>query len=131
MSTHLRAAAIARFVFASLETSIALALFLLGGHIRGKDIVSEIISAFFLVFAGALALSGVLGLITAYGLLERRPWARVLGIVVAGLELPGFPVGTAFGAYTLWVLLHRDTKALFVEELPPLPPPPRPDLKWE
>jgi hypothetical protein len=43
-------------------------------------------------------------LLVGYSLLTRRPWGRVLAIVVAILSLIKIPVGTALGIYTLWVL---------------------------
>lgn len=52
-----------------------------------------------------LALFGGLYLLLAWGLLERQPWARILGIVIGFLALLRFPFGTALGIYTLWVLL--------------------------
>jgi len=52
-----------------------------------------------------LALFGVLHLALAWGLFEREPWARMLGLVLGFLALLRFPFGTALGIYTLWVLL--------------------------
>lgn len=55
---------------------------------------------------GTLFLIGaVLGIITAWGLLERQPWARMLAIVFGCFSLLDMPFGTALGIYTLWVLL--------------------------
>ena len=51
-----------------------------------------------------LALFGVLHLVLAWGLFERQPWARMLGLVVGILALIRFPFGSALGIYTLWVL---------------------------
>jgi hypothetical protein len=51
-----------------------------------------------------MAALGIPGLLAGYGLLTRKPWARVLAIVVGILGLINFPVGTAIGLYTLWVL---------------------------
>jgi len=51
-----------------------------------------------------MAALGLPGLLSGYGLLTRKPWARVLAIVVGILSLLNFPVGTAIGIYTLWVL---------------------------
>jgi hypothetical protein len=48
-------------------------------------------------------------LLLAWGLFERQPWARVLGIVVGFLALLRFPFGTALGIYTLWVLLPESS----------------------
>ena len=52
-----------------------------------------------------LALFGVLHLVLAWGLFEREPWARFLGLALGFLALLRFPLGTALGIYTLWVLL--------------------------
>src|SRR4051812_19251727 len=53
------------------------------------------------------------GLIAGIGLLNYRPWARILTIIISVIELPGFPVHTALGAYGLWVLLSVEGSALF------------------
>ena len=58
------------------------------------------------------------GLATGIGLLMFKPWARILGIVLSALQLLGFPVGTAIGIYSLWVLLNKDTERLFGGNLP-------------
>jgi hypothetical protein len=52
-----------------------------------------------------LAVFGVLYLVLAWALFERQPWARSLGLVLGFLALLRFPLGTALGIYTLWVLL--------------------------
>jgi hypothetical protein len=62
------------------------------------------------MFLGVFALPGLL---TGYGLLNYRPWARILGIVLSALSLINIPVGTLMGAYGLWVLLSKDTERLF------------------
>ena len=51
-----------------------------------------------------LGFFGVLHLVLAWGLFERQPWARMLGLVLGILALLRFPFGTALGIYTLWVL---------------------------
>lgn len=45
-----------------------------------------------------------LALFTGLSLLNRKPYGRMLGIVLAVLALFKFPLGTALGIYTLWVL---------------------------
>ncbi len=52
-----------------------------------------------------LGLFGVLHLVLAWGLFEREPWARFLGLALGFLALLRFPFGTALGIYPLWVLL--------------------------
>ena len=59
-----------------------------------------------LEFAGFMvAIFAVLEFIVGWGLLDRRPWARICALVLAFLALLRFPFGTALGIYTLWVLL--------------------------
>ena len=58
-----------------------------------------------------LGMFGVLHLVLAWGLFERESWARVLGLVMGFLALLRFPLGTALGIYTLWVLLPEESGA--------------------
>ena len=46
-------------------------------------------------------------LLTGYALLTRQPWGRVLAIIFGVIALIHFPLGTALGIYTLWVLAPR------------------------
>jgi len=61
---------------------------------------------------------GIPGLLAGYGLLTKKPWARVLAIVVGILSLVNFPVGTAIGLYTLWVLTQPAATDYFVMPTP-------------
>ena len=58
-----------------------------------------------------LAMFGVVHLVLAWGLFERERWARMLGLVLGFLALVRFPLGTALGIYTLWVLLPEGSGA--------------------
>ncbi len=55
------------------------------------------------------------GLIAGVGLLKFRPWVRILGIIVAILNLIHIPFGTIVGIYGLFVLFNKDTERLFSE----------------
>jgi hypothetical protein len=63
-----------------------------------------------LVFFAVLA---VPGLLAGYGLLKREKWGQILGIVVGILSLFNIPVGTALGAYTLFVLFQNSASDYF------------------
>ena len=52
-----------------------------------------------------LVVLGGPGLAAGYGLLHRKPWARMLALVLGILNLVNIPIGTVMGVYTLWVLL--------------------------
>jgi hypothetical protein len=56
------------------------------------------------IVAVATVFSAALALIAGYGLLNRRPWGRIVAIIAAILALLKFPFGTALGIYTLWAL---------------------------
>lgn len=59
-------------------------------------------------------LPGVVAYILAgYGLLNHKSWARILAIILAILNLILFPIGTALGIYTLWVMFNDEAKVLF------------------
>lgn len=63
----------------------------------------------FLVFVyGLLSLPS---LIAGYGMLKRRSWARVAGIVAAVLSALSFPFGTALCVYSLWFFFGDAGKA--------------------
>jgi len=68
-----------------------------------------------------LLLLSLPGIVTGWGLLKLRPWARILGIVLAVISLLNFPIGTAIGVYGLWVLLTKETEKLFTSTAPVLP----------
>jgi hypothetical protein len=58
------------------------------------------------------------GIIVGIGLLGRRPWARIAGIVLSILGMTMIPFGTIIGAYGLWVLFSKDTERLFTATTP-------------
>jgi apolipoprotein N-acyltransferase len=62
-------------------------------------------------FIGTLLLAtAVAGLLAGWGLLNYRPWARVLALVLGIISLLHVPFGTALGIYTLWVLLPAESE---------------------
>ena len=65
-----------------------------------------------------LAALAVPGLAAGYGLLKHKPWARILAIVVGVLGLVNFPVGTAIGLYTFWVLTQEAATEYFAAPTP-------------
>ncbi|MEO6806974.1 MAG: hypothetical protein ABI286_03260 [Edaphobacter sp.] len=56
------------------------------------------------IVAIATVFTAALALVAGYGLLNRRPWGRIVAIIAAILMLIKIPFGTALGIYTLWVL---------------------------
>jgi len=56
------------------------------------------------VIATITVVMSALALFAGFGLLRRKPWGRILAIVLAILTLFRPIMGTALGIYTLWVL---------------------------
>ena len=65
------------------------------------------------VLAGFIAILAVPGVVAGAALLAKKPWARLLTMIVGGLGLVNFPIGTALGIYALWLLLPETAGAYF------------------
>ena len=68
-----------------------------------------------LAFTTYLVVTSSVSLLCGWGLLKRRRWARILGIILAAVSLIQFPFGTIVGAYALWVLFNKQTEAMFTQ----------------
>jgi len=71
-----------------------------------------------LAFVGLLAVPSV---IAGIGLLMRKEWGRIVAIVVGMISLIDIPLGTALGAYTIWVLMDAGGREVFENQ--GIPPP--------
>src|SRR4026207_341924 len=132
MQTHVKVLGVIYLAFGALMLLAALFLFLTLGGVAGivgatAEPQDAAIAIPVLGFAGTalaafLALFSLPSLITGYGLLNYKPWARVVGIVLSAISLINIPIGTVVGAYGLWVLLNQETERLF-NNLPVAAPP--------
>ena len=123
METHVRTLAVLHIVLGSLGLLAAVGLLLLFGGIAGLIHVSDyspdanisipILGGIGAVVFFVLVVLSLPGVIAGIGLLEYRPWARILTIVLSVLDLIHVPLGTALGVYGLWVLLSQDSERLF------------------
>jgi hypothetical protein len=59
------------------------------------------------------AVFGAIFLFTAKGISNRKNWAKIVGILLGVLMLPGFPVGTVLGIFVLIGLLSQDANTWF------------------
>ena len=74
--------------------------------IRITSIIGQSIGAVLFIFA-------VPGFICGYGLITKKAWSRVFGIILSCLSLLSIPIGTIIGIYGLWILFKDETKDLF------------------
>ncbi len=78
------------------------------------------------ILPAIMALLTLPDFIAAFGLLARKRWARILGVVVGILNLPGFPMGTLVGAYAIFVLMQDTAASYFASPPSRLQTAPRP-----
>lgn len=86
---------------------------LFGGAISGDREALFITGAVGAAIACFLILISLPGMFAGIGLLKMQPWGRIVAIIVGVLHILSFPLGTALGIYTLWVLLNAETEGLF------------------
>ena len=75
-----------------------------------RSVMDRMTSDIRLVVASISLLAGVLTLVGGIGLRKRRSWAWGLVWVLACMSLFSFPIGTALGAYALWVLTRPEVR---------------------
>jgi hypothetical protein len=78
------------------------------GWISGDATAMGVLGLIATLLAGFLGIISIPGIIAGVGLLKSKPWARILAIVVACLDLFNIPFGTALGVYTLYVLMNEE-----------------------
>lgn len=128
MQTHVKVLAALFIVFGALGVLAALGLMAIfggtmgivgaAGDEEGRAIALPIIGLTGTLLTAFLLVLSIPGLVTGFGLLSYKNWARVLGIVLSALQLINIPFGTVLGAYGLWVLLSKETEQLFQETGP-------------
>ncbi len=123
MTSHIKVVGILHIVMGGFGLLAGLGLLILFGGIAGIVGVSShssddwiavpilgIIGTIIFVVAALLSLPSI---VAGVGLLQFKPWARMLTIVLSVLHIVNVPFGTALGVYGLWALLAPGTEALF------------------
>jgi predicted ferric reductase len=116
MDQHVRILAWLFVVYGAILLLIGamIAFFVVGGGMISGDRTAMLATGGVGIFILCLLfLIAVPNLIAAWGLFRFQPWARILAIILGVLHLFSFPLGTALGVYTLWVLLSAPTQPLF------------------
>jgi len=76
---------------------------------------SVILGGFGLGISIICIIFGVLYLITAKGITNKKNWAKIVGIILGILALPGVPIGTVLGIFILIGLLSPEANTWFTE----------------
>jgi len=123
MQQHVKILGILHIVFGAIGVLLGIGGLLFFGGIAGivglnetdpdKLMAIPILGIIGGVVLVTLLLISLPGIIAGYGLINFRPWARILTIVLSALNLLNVPFGTMLGIYGLWVLLSTEGEALF------------------
>jgi hypothetical protein len=129
MAQHVKILAVLHIVLSAIGILIAVGLLFLFGGIasvvglnaadhdaRVAVPVLGLVGSFLFVLILVLSIPGI---IAGIGLMKFRPWARILTLILSGLDLLNIPFGTALGVYGFWVLLSVEGTRLF-ESPPPM-----------
>lgn len=118
MEKHINILAWIHIVMSALLICLAIfvfAMMFLGG------LFSESVDDFFALSIMAVLTSGFMllfalpGFAAGYGLLKRKTWSRGLTILLGLLNMFNFPIGTAVGVYTFFVLFQKDAGDYFYQ----------------
>jgi hypothetical protein len=79
----------------------------------GGQVAAGVTAVVFTALAVTAIIWGVVHVAVGVPLRRRKPWARLLALMLGAVDLLLLPYGTALGIYALWVLLHEQSKSLF------------------
>ncbi|HEX6896474.1 MAG TPA: hypothetical protein VF146_14445 [Bryobacteraceae bacterium] len=135
MAQHVKILGILHIIYSGLVLLVGVVVLVVMGGIAGfvgasgnadSQVATPILGLIgfgLFIFFVVLALPGLIG---GFGLMQFKPWARILVIVLSAFELLSVPFGTALGIYGFWVLLNRETEYLFQPRPPAYPVVPQP-----
>ena len=116
MDKHVRILGWLFLVYHAIGVFVGFAIFFLLagiGVVSGEAQAAGVLTLIGLVISIMLIALSAPGIVAGVGLLARKRWARIVAVVLGVLHLFEFPFGTAFGAYTLWVLMNAEVQAEF------------------
>jgi hypothetical protein len=79
----------------------------------GGQVAAGLTAVVFTTLAIIAILWGAAHVVVGVPVRRRRPWSRLIALMLGSVDLLLLPYGTALGCYTLWVLLSEDGKKLF------------------
>ena len=79
----------------------------------GGTFAAGVTAALFTTLAIIAIIWGSAHVVVGVPLRRRRPWARIIALMLGSVDLLLLPYGTALGVYALYVLLNEKGKALF------------------
>lgn len=121
MGSHLRLLGILQLTWGAIGLLLGAATLLLavgalaiGLMETGDRVAAGVTAMTFGMFAGALLAGGAANAWAGRALRRREPAGRSAVLWLAVPNLFVLPFGTALGVYALWVLLHNESRRLFL-----------------
>lgn len=102
--------------FGSIAIVVAVLVFVIlagSGLASGDRQAMAITSTVGVAILAFLTILSLPNLITGWGLLKLRPWARVLAMVLGALHVFAFPFGTLLCVFAFYTLLKPEAERLF------------------
>ena len=81
----------------------------MAGEISGDSTAMRITSIIGHSLGTVLFVLATPGFICGYGLITKKAWSRIIGIILSCFSLLSIPIGTAIGIYGLWILFKDET----------------------
>jgi hypothetical protein len=103
---------IVRGLFCIFGGFIISAIFTSGLIMINEPRIMTIILTIGYIITAFLFVVGVPTIIAGAGLMARKKWGRIMGIIMAIVGIFDVPLGTALGIYALWVLLKPETEQI-------------------
>jgi hypothetical protein len=91
------------------------------GAFSGDAVALGILGLLATIAAGFMMFLSLPSILAGIGLMQHRPWGRILALIVGGISLIDIPLGTALGVYTIWVLMDDDVRRVFEGSIPHQP----------
>ena len=116
MRTHIKIVGLVNLLFSALGMLVAAGVLfsgIFGSLATFNPLVVIVGTVTGLLAATFIGLFSLFGLIAGFALLNHQQWARYVIMAVSAFRLFKWPFGTAFGAYSLWVLTHEETRQIF------------------
>lgn len=124
MRSHVKLLGTLHSVWGGMGLLLAASLLLLAGGAaaiarttEGDPMTAGFTALLFLVFAVAVGGGGWASAWAGRAVRRHRPSGRGLALALAVVDLFVLPFGTALAIYTFWVLLHNESRALFVSDV--------------
>ena len=124
MTSHVKLLGILQIVWGAIGLVLGISTLILaigavavGMTTAGSEIPAGVTAVAFGVFAAALLAAGAGNAWAGSAIHRRYAPGRVAALGLAVPNLFVLPFGTALGIYALWVLLHDESRRMFVKEL--------------